>query len=142
MIPWSNSQSASLTVGLRYLTLAIILWVRVMQIVICLIATWYVAVAAMLFSAWYRAFQRDLGLSDQERRLSWIALLVPTVFWVFCLPLNYLELLRKRQQAAALEAYANHGAMATADRGLSLSKRDPIGAETQGVEGADSRSAA
>jgi hypothetical protein len=82
-----------------------------MQIVICLVAIWYVAVAAMLFSAWYQAFQRDQALSTPDRQFSWVALLVPTVFWFVCLPLNYLELLRKRQQEKASEAYASQGSV-------------------------------
>jgi hypothetical protein len=93
-----------------------------MQILICLVAIWYVAVAAMLFSAWYQAFQRDQALSPSDRRLSWVVLLVPTVLWFVCLPLNYLELLRKRQQEKALAGYVSQGSMSVgpADRAMSV----------------------
>jgi tellurite resistance protein TehA-like permease len=84
-----------------------------MQILIGLIVTWYGVVAALLFSAWYQAFQLDRAMSAQERQFSWVVLVVPTVFWFFCLPLSYLELLRKRQQEKVLEGYASTLSAAT-----------------------------
>jgi tellurite resistance protein TehA-like permease len=97
-----------------------------MQIMIGLMVTWYGVVAAMLFSAWYQSFQRDQTMSVQERQFSWVVLVVPTVFWFFCLPLSYLEILRKRQQAKALAEHASAAPVATVskDHALPLSTLD------------------
>lgn len=49
--------------------------------------------AALFFTAWLKFFKKDNNLSNKEQQLSWIILLVATVFWPIVVPISYLELL-------------------------------------------------
>jgi hypothetical protein len=55
----------------------------------------YLITIPYFFTIWLTLFQRDSSLSSLERYLSWVILVVATIFWPIAVPLAYLELLSK-----------------------------------------------
>ena len=55
----------------------------------------YLITSPYFFTIWLKLFKRDSSLSSLERRLSWVILVVATIFWPIAVPLAYLELLSK-----------------------------------------------
>lgn len=65
-----------------------------LQTVITAGATFYITIAACLFTQWVEIVQQDLGKRSQLLLLR-IFLVVVTLFWPIIVPIAYLELLIK-----------------------------------------------
>lgn len=53
----------------------------------------YLLMSACFFTLWLEFLKRDSHLSLQEKRFSWVVLVIATVFWLAVVPIAYLELL-------------------------------------------------
>ena len=56
----------------------------------------YLAIARYFFKLWLRFFERDTEMTLEERRLSWVVLLIGTIVWPLVAPISYLTLLEKK----------------------------------------------
>ncbi|NEP00645.1 MAG: hypothetical protein F6K58_18630 [Symploca sp. SIO2E9] len=55
------------------------------------IPTIYLSAAFYFFLVWLEAFKRDNNISLQQRRISWLVLILGTIFWPIVVPFSYLE---------------------------------------------------
>ncbi|NEO30539.1 MAG: hypothetical protein F6K36_08910 [Symploca sp. SIO3C6] len=53
--------------------------------------TIYLSAAFYFFLVWFGAFKRDMNISPQQKRISWLVLIVATIFWPIVVPISYLE---------------------------------------------------
>jgi hypothetical protein len=76
-------------------------------IIIVLISVYYLLTAQRFFKIWRKFFERDTSMSPEEKRLSWIILLVGSVFWPIVVPKSYLALIEKKlaSKEAPLKLY-------------------------------------
>lgn len=58
----------------------------------------YLLMSTRFLTIWLEFFRRDSSLSSQEKHLSWVTLVVATIFWPIVVPLAYLELLIKAKK--------------------------------------------
>lgn len=72
-----------------------------MHILLYIAAFWYVLIATLLFKTWLAYMDIDQEMTFNQQILSWFMLLLTSTFWVFFLPLIYLELLKKQSVAEA-----------------------------------------
>lgn len=54
----------------------------------------YVTMATHLFTTWFELADDMMNLSDQQKFLSWITLIVASVFWPLVLPIAYTKLMK------------------------------------------------
>lgn len=47
----------------------------------------YLSTAAYFFATWFTVFQTDSDLSPREQYLSWLVLIVATLFWPITAPI-------------------------------------------------------
>jgi hypothetical protein len=66
-----------------------------MQVLIYGIIALYVVMLPVLFFNWYGLYQSDSDMTESERQISRIVLVIATAIWPIVLPLSYLELLSK-----------------------------------------------
>lgn len=76
-------------------------------LIIVLISVYYLLMAQRFFKIWRKFFERDTSMSPEEKRLSWIILIVGSVFWPIVVPNSYLALIEKKlvSKEAALKRY-------------------------------------
>jgi Trk-type K+ transport system membrane component len=63
----------------------------------------YLIIATCFFRIWFKFFYRDSSLSSEEKRLSWLILLIATFLWFVAVPIAYLELLSKVPKCGVAE---------------------------------------
>ena len=51
----------------------------------------YLLLALYYFMIWLNIFRKDTDLSLEEKHLSWIVLIVATIFWPITVPISYFE---------------------------------------------------
>jgi hypothetical protein len=66
-----------------------------MQVLIYGIIALYLVMLPVLFFNWYGLYQSDSDMTESERQISRIVLVIATAIWPIVLPLSYLELLSK-----------------------------------------------
>jgi hypothetical protein len=66
-----------------------------MQVLIYGIIALYIVMLPVLFFNWYGLYQNDSDMTESERQISRIVLVIATAIWPIVLPLSYLELLGK-----------------------------------------------
>jgi hypothetical protein len=66
-----------------------------MQVLIYGIIALYIVMLPVLFFNWYGLYQNDSDMTESERQISRIVLVIATAIWPIVLPLSYLELLSK-----------------------------------------------
>ncbi len=67
-----------------------------MKLLIIICAFFYLIMAQRIFKVWIEFFQRDASLSSAEKQLSWVVLIVGTIFWPIVVPIAYVSLLEKK----------------------------------------------
>jgi uncharacterized membrane protein len=66
-----------------------------MQVLIFGVVALYIVVMPILFLNWYGLYQQDQEMTESERQISRIVMMIATVLWPIVLPMSYLELLSK-----------------------------------------------
>lgn len=56
----------------------------------------YVTIATHLFMTWFEFADDMSNLSEQEKVLSWITLVIAAVFWPIVIPIAYTKLLKSQ----------------------------------------------
>jgi hypothetical protein len=51
----------------------------------------YLSAALYYFTHWWKAFQQDTDLSDEESRFSWFVIVVATLLWPIVVPISEIE---------------------------------------------------
>jgi hypothetical protein len=82
-----------------------------MQVMVYGLMVLYAVMMPLLFCNWYGLYQKDANMTDAERQISRIVLMIATALWPIVLPLSYMELLSKvkryeRQLVKSHAAYA------------------------------------
>jgi hypothetical protein len=79
-----------------------------MQALLLFPGVFYLVMMPILLTSWLGFFQQDADMSEEEKRLSLIVLVIATLLWPIVLPFAYLELLSKFKRAAKTNrAYKN-----------------------------------
>lgn len=56
----------------------------------------YLLMAQWIFKTWLKFFEQDTSMSSENRRLSWVILLVGTILWPVVVPIAYIKLLEEK----------------------------------------------
>ncbi len=67
-----------------------------MEILVIVLFFVYFLIAQRVFKIWLKVFQADTSISPEERGLSWIVLVLGTIFWPIVVPSSYMTLLEKK----------------------------------------------
>lgn len=67
-----------------------------MTLLVVVLVSVYLLFARYFFKIWLRFFERDTEMTLEERRLSWVVLLIGTLVWPLVVPISYLTLLEKK----------------------------------------------
>ena len=67
-----------------------------MTLLVVVLVSVYLLFAWYFFKIWLRFFERDTEMTLEERRLSWVVLLIGTLVWPLVVPISYLTLLEKK----------------------------------------------
>lgn len=51
----------------------------------------YLSVALYFFWIWLEAFKQEKNIPSQQLHISWLVLIVATIFWPIVVPISYLE---------------------------------------------------
>lgn len=70
-----------------------------MNLFIVFVAFLYLVIAQRIFNVWFKLFQRDTAMSLEESRLSWLILILGSMFWLLIVPISYIALLEKQLAA-------------------------------------------
>jgi len=56
----------------------------------------YLIMIQRVFKLWFRFFEQDTTMSFEEKRLSWVILVIGATFWAIVVPISYVTLLEKK----------------------------------------------
>lgn len=74
------------------------------EIILVSLGLVYLLMSTCFFTIWLEFLKRDNRLCLQEKRLSWVVLVVATIFWIVVVPIAYFEvLLAKRNNCILFE---------------------------------------
>ncbi len=77
-----------------------------MQVLTFGVVALYIVVMPILFLNWYGLYQQDQDMTESERQISRIVMVIATVLWPIVLPMSYLELLSKVKRYERVVAVA------------------------------------
>lgn len=67
-----------------------------MKLLLVFFVFFYLVMTQHLFKLWLKFLQRDTRMSPEENSLSWVILVIGTLFWPIVVPINYLTLLKRK----------------------------------------------
>lgn len=67
-----------------------------MELITITFGVFYLLIAHRLLKIWIKFFQQDTNMSQADQQMSWVVLLIGTVFWPIVVPIAYLSLLESK----------------------------------------------
>lgn len=66
------------------------------KIIIFVLVFIYLLILQRVAKVWLQLFQQDRSISPEDKRLSWLILIMGAIFWTLVVPISYLTLLEAK----------------------------------------------